>query len=102
MDKFCLQYLFYMLNFMLYISLATADSDETNEEPNDYTEDYDVDYYEPDPGPAMDYDSPETASIVNSKGELQLSNVSVVWLGVVRQIREQVRESHGYDYSESS
>ena len=48
----------------------------------------------------MDYDSPETASIVNSKGELQLSNVSVVWLGVVRlgvvrQIREQVRDSHG-------
>ena len=31
---------------------------------------YDVDYYDPDPGPAMDYDSPDTASIVNSKGEL--------------------------------
>ena len=31
---------------------------------------YDVDYYDPDPGPPMDYDSPDTANIVNSKGEL--------------------------------
>ena len=32
---------------------------------------YDQDYYhEPDPGSAMDYEAPDTASIVNSKGEL--------------------------------
>ena len=32
---------------------------------------YDQDYYhEPDPGPTMDYEAPDTASIVNSKGEL--------------------------------
>ena len=44
---------------------------------------YDVDYYDAEPGPALDYDSPDTASIVNSKGEAPAVWCGVVWCVVV-------------------